>query len=76
MNIQISNDIDKKLIKILPKYDGWIAGDDETNYKILSAAKKGNLKAIKKWGVGIDNFDLSLLNKLKFKFSKFQMFLE
>ena len=31
-----------------------------------SAAKKGNLKAIVKWGVGIDNFDLSLLNKLKF----------
>ena len=59
----------KKLIKILPKYDGWIAGDDETNFQILNAAKKGKLKAIIKWGVGIDNFDLNIIKKLGFKFS-------
>ena len=59
----------KKLIKTLPKYDGWIAGDDETNYEILNTAKQGNLKAIVKWGVGIDNFDLSIVKKLKIRFS-------
>lgn len=59
----------KKLIKILPKYDGWIAGDDETNFQILNAAKKGKLKAIIKWGVGTDNFDLNIIKKLGFKFS-------
>ena len=48
----------KKLIKILPNFDGWIAGDDQTNYQILKTAKKGKLKAIIKWGVGTDNFDL------------------
>ncbi len=59
----------KKLMKTLPKYDGWIAGDDETNYEILNAAKQGNLKAIVKWGVGVDNFDLSIVKKLKIRFS-------
>ena len=59
----------KKLINSLPNYDGWIAGDDETNYQILSAAKKGNLKAIVKWGVGTDNFDLKMLEKLNISFS-------
>jgi len=59
----------KKLIKMLPNYDGWIAGDDETNFQILNTAKKGNLKAIIKWGVGTDNFDLDIVKKLGFKFS-------
>ena len=59
----------KKLIKMLPDYDGWIAGDDETNYEILNTAKQGNLKAIIKWGVGTDNFDLSIVKKLGIKFS-------
>jgi|TARA_B110000238_G_C16093217_1_gene424815 D-3-phosphoglycerate dehydrogenase len=59
----------KKLIKMLPDYDGWIAGDDETNYQILNTAKQGNLKAIIKWGVGTDNFDLNVVKKLGIKFS-------
>ena len=59
----------KKLIKILSDYDGWIAGDDETNYQILDTAKQGNLKAIIKWGVGTDNFDLNIVKRLGIKFS-------
>ena len=59
----------KKLIKMLPNFDGWIAGDDQTNYQILKTAKKGKLKAIIKWGVGTDNFDLVSIKKLRLKFS-------
>jgi D-3-phosphoglycerate dehydrogenase len=67
---KIRQTLDKKrLFKLLPNYDGWIAGDDQTNYKILSAAKKGSLKAIVKWGVGVDNFDLKVIEKLAIKFS-------
>ena len=52
------------LIKELPKYDGWIIGDDPATKPVLVAGKKGHLKAAVKWGIGIDNVDFSACQEL------------
>jgi len=44
------------LVKIIEKYDGIIAGDDEITSMVLERAKK--LKVISKWGIGIDAIDI------------------
>jgi len=48
---------EEELIKIVPKYDGWIIGDDPATKKVFCAGKEGKLKAAVKWGVGVDNVD-------------------
>ena len=52
------------LIKELPKYDGWIIGDDPATKPVFVAGKKGHLKAAVKWGIGIDNVDFSACQEL------------
>jgi D-3-phosphoglycerate dehydrogenase len=46
-----------ELIEQLPAYDGWIIGDDPANERVITAAKRGKLRAAVKWGVGVDNVD-------------------
>jgi len=53
-----------ELIDILPQYDGWIIGDDIANETVLTAGKNGKLKACVKWGVGTDNIDFDVCEKL------------
>ena len=48
---------EEELIKILPKYDGWIIGDDPATRNVFNAGVSGNLKAAVKWGIGVDNVD-------------------
>lgn len=53
-------DIDQQLdeddlLKILPKYDGILAGDDELTRDVIESAP--DLKVISKWGIGTDNID-------------------
>lgn len=48
-----------ELIKILPEVDGWIAGDDPANVRTLEAGAGGRLRALVKWGVGVDNVDFA-----------------
>ena len=48
---------EQELIQILPEFDGWIVGDDPCTREVLSAGTKGKLKAIVKWGIGVDNVD-------------------
>ena len=48
---------EKELVNILPEFDGWIVGDDPCTRDVLVAGKKGKLKAIVKWGIGVDNVD-------------------
>ncbi len=55
------------LLKIIEKYDGIIAGDDEITAKVLEKGKK--LKIISKWGVGIDAIDLKRAEVLGIKVS-------
>ena len=47
----------QELINLVPRYDGWIVGDDPVTYEVLEAGKKGLLKGVVKWGVGTDNID-------------------
>lgn len=53
-----------ELIQLLPKYDGWIIGDDPATYKVFEAAKRGSLKAAVKWGIGVDNVDFDACKTL------------
>ena len=52
-----------KLCQIIGDYDGWIIGDDPCNEKVIAAGVKGKLKALVKWGVGVDNVDFEACAK-------------
>lgn len=55
---------EEELIRELPKYDGWIIGDDPATRRVFEAGKLGRLKAAIKWGVGVDNVDFDACNNL------------
>jgi len=48
---------EEDLIPLLGDFDGWIAGDDQVNARVLAAALP-RLKVVAKWGTGVDSFDL------------------
>jgi len=52
-----------ELCKIIGNYDGWIIGDDQCNENVIKAGIKGKLKAVVKWGVGVDNVDFDACKK-------------
>lgn len=52
------------LVSLLPTFDGWIAGDDPANARVLEAGRAGKLKALVKWGVGVDNVDFQTARRL------------
>jgi len=52
-----------ELCEIIGNYDGWIIGDDPCTEKVIAAGTKGNLKALVKWGVGVDNVDFEACKK-------------
>jgi D-3-phosphoglycerate dehydrogenase len=54
-----------ELLKIIDRYDGAIAGDDEFTEKVLE--KGTNLRVISKWGIGIDAIDLEAAKRLGIK---------
>lgn len=47
---------EEELIRIIGRFDGMIAGDDELTARVLQHAKK--MKVIAKWGIGVDGIDL------------------
>jgi D-3-phosphoglycerate dehydrogenase / 2-oxoglutarate reductase len=53
-----------ELIALVPLFDGWIIGDDPATSVVLSAGRKGKLRAIVKWGVGVDNVDFKCAEQL------------
>ena len=53
-----------ELIDLVPRYDGWIIGDDPATREVFEAGKKGNLKAAVKWGIGVDNVDFAAAQEL------------
>lgn len=59
---------EEELISQLAKYDGWILGDDPCSEAVISAGRRGKLKAIVKWGVGVDNVDFKALDELGIAF--------
>jgi D-3-phosphoglycerate dehydrogenase len=55
---------EEELIQQVPHYDGWIIGDDPATRRVFEAAKKGQLKAAVKWGIGVDNVDFDACHDL------------
>ena len=53
-----------ELLDLVPRFDGWIIGDDPANRRVLEAGRRGRLKAAVKWGVGIDNVDFEAAREL------------
>jgi D-3-phosphoglycerate dehydrogenase len=47
---------EEEMLRLVPGVDGIIVGDDPLTARVLAAANR--LRAISKWGVGIDNIDL------------------
>jgi D-3-phosphoglycerate dehydrogenase len=60
---------ERELIELVPHHDGWIIGDDPATFSVLSEGKNGRLRAIVKWGIGVDNVDMSAVSELGLKFS-------
>jgi len=53
-----------ELIKLIPKYDGWIIGDCPASDQVLSTGKAGSLKAAVRWGIGTNNVDFIAAKRL------------
>jgi D-3-phosphoglycerate dehydrogenase len=47
------------LLPIIAGYDGLLCGDDEVTRQVLKKGASGRLKAISKYGVGLDKIDLA-----------------
>ena len=60
---------EEQLFKLLPSHDGWIVGDDPATAKVLQAGRDGGLRAVIKWGIGIDNIDLAAIERLGLQFT-------
>lgn len=58
-----------ELRRLVPEFDGWIIGDDPATRAVLEAGIKGKLKAVVKWGVGIDNVDLDAVKEFNLPFA-------
>ncbi len=52
------------LCALIADFDGVIAGDDPFTAKVLEIGQKGNLKALAKWGIGVDAIDLEAAKDL------------
>lgn len=58
------------LLPIISNYDGIICGDDEITRKVIYNGKKGKLKVISKYGIGLDKIDLKSANEFGIKVCK------
>jgi D-3-phosphoglycerate dehydrogenase len=54
---------EEELIRLVPKFDAWIIGDDPASESVVAAGASGNLRAAVKWGVGTDNVDFEAFEK-------------
>lgn len=55
----------EELKELLPNVDGWILGDDPASEEVLAAGKQGRLRAVVKWGIGVDNVDFQAAKKFR-----------
>jgi D-3-phosphoglycerate dehydrogenase len=55
---------ENELVRIVPQVDGWIAGDCPVNERVMASGLTGRLRAIVKWGVGVDNVDFGAAARL------------
>jgi D-3-phosphoglycerate dehydrogenase len=52
------------LCGLVPGCEGWILGDDPASRAVLEAGRAGRLRAVVKWGVGVDNVDFEAAREL------------
>ncbi len=52
-----------EMLEILPGFEFIIAGDDELSEKVIYESFSRGLKAIIKWGIGVDNIDINAAKK-------------
>jgi len=57
------------LLEHAGEYDGVIAGDDPFSRPVLEAGRRGRLRALVKWGIGVDAIDLGALEELDIDFA-------
>lgn len=55
---------EEELCRLIADFDGVIAGDDPFTAKVLQIGRKGHLKALVKWGIGVDAIDLNAAKEL------------
>lgn len=53
-----------ELKELVPTVDGWIIGDDPATKEVFEEGVKGKLKAVVKWGIGVDNVDFDACSDL------------
>lgn len=53
-----------ELCEIIADFEGVIAGDDPFTATVLEIGRKGRLRALAKWGIGIDAIDLEAARQL------------
>jgi len=56
-----------QLLPVIQNYDAIICGDDEYNKEVLLKGKKGKLKVLSKYGIGLDKIDLEYAESLNIK---------
>jgi D-3-phosphoglycerate dehydrogenase len=56
---------EEELLKLVPLCEGWILGDDPATRAIFEAGRAGRLRAVVKWGVGVDNVDFEAARDLE-----------
>ena len=52
------------LCEMIAKFDGVIAGDDPFTARVLEIGRKGRLRVLAKWGIGVDAIDLEAAKRL------------
>lgn len=58
-----------ELLNIIHEYDGVLCGDDEYTRRIIKKGAEGKLKALAKYGVGLDKIDLEAAKEYDIKVS-------
>ena len=58
-----------ELLNIINEYDGILCGDDEYTRRIINKGAEGKLKALAKYGVGLDKIDLEAAEEYGIKVS-------
>ncbi|PIE33852.1 dihydrofolate reductase [candidate division KSB3 bacterium] len=55
---------EEELIEMVADFDGVITGDDPFTERVLQVGRQGRLRAVVKWGIGLDAIDLEAAKKL------------
>jgi len=55
---------ENEVLNIIDQYDALLCGDDELTAAVLEKGKRGRLKYISKYGVGLDKIDLTKAKEL------------